>query len=366
MKKIVFVSYSKSSQFTNPEEWLIRIRAYTGVPERLAEKHEVTSIEQISYKGEYRQNGVLYYFNNANKVNFYLPWALHHYIKNLQPLVIIVHGLIFPLQVIQLRASVGKDVKILVQNHAEKPASGYLKVLQKLADRFINAYLFTSKEMGAEWITKKIIADPSKIQGVMEASSSFYPMDKELARSKTFVTGEPSFLWVGRLDSNKNPLSVIHAFIEFRRSTPRAKLYMIYHTEELIGEIKQTLENHHATDGILLCGNQSHDQMLYWFNSADFIVSGSYYEGSGVAICEAMSCGCIPIVTDIPAFRKLTGNGACGFLYEAGDSNALLSLFLKIPGLDLGNERQQVIHQFRSVLSFEAIADRMEEVINSL
>ena len=56
----------------------------------------------------------------------------------------IVSGLHFPLQVIQLRLNLGKKVKIIAQNHAEKPFTGIKKYLQRMADQCINAYFFAS------------------------------------------------------------------------------------------------------------------------------------------------------------------------------------------------------------------------------
>ena len=73
---------------------------------------------------------------------------------------------------------------------------------------------------------------------------------------------------------------------------------MIYQTEELLVEIKNIIEKENK-NAIQLVGNIPHNEMLYWYNSADFIISGSHYEGSGTAVCEAMSCGCIPITTNI-------------------------------------------------------------------
>jgi glycosyltransferase involved in cell wall biosynthesis len=113
---------------------------------------------------------------------------------------------------------------------------------------------------------------------------------------------------------------VVKAFLAFAEVNPDTRLYMIYHTDELLNDIKAL-----QTDAIKLIGKVPHDDLLYWFNSVDFIVSGSHYEGSGAAICEAMSCGCIPVVTDILSFRMITDNGNCGILYPPGNEQAMLS-----------------------------------------
>ena len=113
----------------------------------------------------------------------------------------------------------------------------------------------------------------------MEASSVFRPVDKTLARMHTGVGGNPVYLWVGRLDQNKDPLTVVRGFLTFWALYPSATLYMIFHTEELRGEIEDLLHKA-ASSGhpVILVGKQPHREMQYWYSSADFIISGSHYE----------------------------------------------------------------------------------------
>ena len=365
--KYVFVSYNYSPDISSPEQWLDRIKIYRGSLECLSRENEVIRIEQINYTGIFSHQGVQYYFvKNGNKKSHF-PWRLNRLVKNLKPDTVIVHGLHYPLETIQLRMQLGKKIKIIAQNHAERPFTGIKKILQQIADRCIDGYFFSSKAMGAEWVSKGNLASLEKIHEVMEVSSVFSPVDKELARSKTKSTGNPVFLWVGRLNENKDPLTVIKAFLQFAKQQPMARLYMIFHTSELLDEIRNLLGQHKANEEvIILVGKVEHNDMLYWLNSADFIVSGSHYEGSGTAVCEAMSCGCIPILTDIFSFQMISDNGRCGLLYEAGNEQALISAFLKTTKMNLGEERNKTLEQFRKKLSFEAIAVAIQEATYSL
>ena len=45
---------------------------------------------------------------------------------------------------------------------------------------------------------------------------------------------------------------------------------MIYQTEELLAEIKALLNNSPVKDAIILVGKVEKDDLLYWYNSADF------------------------------------------------------------------------------------------------
>ena len=364
--KIVSTSYANTASFNDPVAWLHRIDFYTGILEKLAMHHQVESIEQINYSGELKQNNVNYHFLNFKKPKLYFPQGLHHFIKRLKPDVVLVNGLIYPLQVMQLRLTLGKAVKIILLHRGEKPFHGPKRFLQRWADKMINAYLFTSAEFGKEWTAFGNI-DQKKIYESIQASSVFLPQEKNAARSTLQIHGAPVFLWIGRLDANKDPLTVVKAFLQFSKFQVAARLYMIYQEEGLLKEIEALIQkDSNAGEAIKLIGKVPHQQLQDWYNAADFILSGSHHEGSGIAVCEAMSCGCIPIVTDIISFRKMTGPGKCGLLYEAGNDAALLKTLMQVVELNIEEEQKKALAQFKSELSFEAIAGKIERVIAAI
>jgi glycosyltransferase involved in cell wall biosynthesis len=142
---------------------------------------------------------------------------------------------------------------------------------------------------------------------------------------------------------------------------------MIYQTEELLEEVtRKVTTDPKAALAIRLIGKVPHEELQNWYSSADFIVSGSHYEGSGIAVCEAMSCGCIPILTDIPSFRAMSGNGRCGVIYEKGNDQDLLSALTKSKQLNLASEKENVLIQFNEELSFNAIAKKINRVIEGM
>jgi len=359
--RFVFASYIFTEAYNDPESWIDRIKAYTGIMEALAQNNEVIRIEQINYEGKYKKNGVQYLFGRF-KPEALFPSKLHDFIKSQKPDVVVIGSLHFPLQVIQLRLKLGKKVKIIVQNHAEKPYRGIKKILQKIADRYINAYLFASDELGVEWVVNGLISSARKVHEVMEVSSVFVPLGKVEAKAKTGVTGKPVFLWVGRLNDNKDPLTVVRAFLEYLLKNEHAKLYMIYHTDELLPEIQRLIQNSSQKEAIKLIGKVPHAELQYWCNSADIILSGSHYEGSGTAVCEAMSCGCMPIVTNIASFRMITNNGKCGLLYEPGNEKALVAALEKTATINVLEKQERSLRYFKANLSFEAIAKRFQKI----
>src|SRR4030095_15925594 len=125
------------------------------------------------------------------------PFSFHQQVKQHKPDIVFINGFNFPLQVLLLKLTLGKQVGIIVLHRAERPFRGIKKWFQKIADRCVNAYLFSSDEF-AEARKKNIGA--GKIQEVIQASSIFHHSDKKNARRSINIDDNLSvFLWVGNL-----------------------------------------------------------------------------------------------------------------------------------------------------------------------
>ena len=83
-------------------------------------------------------------------------------------------------------------------------------------------------------------------------------------------------------------------------------------------------------------------------------------------MCEAMSCGCIPILTKIPSFMMMTGYGKVGLNFDPGDTHQLCRTLERSTTLDLSLERKKVLEHFREELSNEATVDKMMQVFRGL
>jgi glycosyltransferase involved in cell wall biosynthesis len=77
-----------------------------------------------------------------------------------------------------------------------------------------------------------------------------------------------------------------------------------------------------------------------------------------------MSCGCIPVLSDIPSFRKMTDNGNVGLLFTAGDAASLSAALERSVSLPIDVHRKKVLDQFHRTLSFDAIARKMRQVLS--
>ena len=365
--KIIYISFFKRKDLYSLEEEVKQIKPYYIILEKLAEKHTVLSIANNDKAEDYVFKGVLYK-RIIDKTSLKLPLIkTFRVIIKEQPDILIIHSLHFPLQIIYAHFFLKKSIKILVQHHAENPFNGLKRKLLNLANKYIDGYLFVSKEMAKEWVLEQNLIDIKKVFEIMEISSVFSCINKQEAVEITKVNGANIFLWVGRLNANKDPLTVVKAFIDFLQAEIDAKLYMIFQTEDLLVDIKKVIaENEIVKNKIVLLGKKNHTELLYWYNSADFIIASSYYEGSGTAVCEAMSCGCIPLLSNIPSFKKMTENASCGLLFEVGNIKSLVKILHEAITLDKAIEKEKTLNIYHQHLSPTAIANNICNTIEQL
>jgi glycosyltransferase involved in cell wall biosynthesis len=79
-------------------------------------------------------------------------------------------------------------------------------------------------------------------------------------------------------------------------------------------------------------------------------------------LIEACACGAIPVVTGIPAFRVITGDGTRGALWPPGDHVGLARALLEISGRDLGTLRADLAVHFAKELSWTAVGRRAFDI----
>lgn len=364
--RIVYLNYFCSKKYDKPEDWLANMQPVNVVLEELAKKHTVISVQQIHYNGEIKKRSVDYRFVNFYKKTAFLPIRLNLFVKKLQADVIIIHGTVFPIQTILLRLIVGKSVAIVIQHHAEQSCNGIKKALQKLACLMVNAYFFPSTIISNHWQQNGNITVNKPNFKIHEGASGFQKVDKSTARLITKTSGQQIYIWVGRLDAKKQPLQAIQAFTSFLKKQPTVKLYMLFYNTNLIEEVESYLaQNEFLYKHIILVGKIDHQDLFNWYSSADFYISSSLHEGTSFTLSEAMSCGCVPIVTNIPTHVDMLGNN-CGLLYEEGNEYALFEALVASANVSIEEESSKTLQQYKQHLSPLSIANNIEAALAKL
>lgn len=364
--RFIELNYYYHGEFSKPEDVIQKHLPSNLFATHLSNKTEVILVKHLNFTGELKQDNVQYRLFKSSNSFFDIPSATHRFIQSIQPDMILVQGLIFPLQVIALRRRVGKKTRIVLQHQGEVPFRRK-RFLQKWMDRCVDGYIFTSAGNADEWFEAGIIKDRKKCFEIIPSSTLFTRKDKENSKERLGMKAPINFLWVGRLNANKDPLTIWRGFEKYFMDHPNHKLYFIYGEDDMLSDIKQILaESPLLTNRVELVGRIIHEELEYWFSAADYFVSGSHREGGSYALTEAMACGCIPVVTSIPSAVKVTGDGKAGYYFQVGDPDSLYKTLMGLDHHRLKEMSDIVMNHFRQNFSPAAIADKMIEVYEHL
>ncbi|WP_183564847.1 glycosyltransferase family 4 protein [Mucilaginibacter sp. SP1R1] len=367
MIKLVDLTFYAHLDYTWPEQVIENHAPALAFAPHLKNKLDFSFVKHAAFEQQINVDGIPYFFFKGRNRFWSVSFKTYQFIRKLKPDIVLVQGLVFPLQVLLLRLLCGNNFKIVIQHHGELPFHGLKGLIQKLACKLLSAVIFTAAGNALIWKKRTIIKTDTPIFELLEASTDFKKQDKQISRQRTGITGTTVFLWVGRLNANKDPLTVLSGFNKYLAVNPQAKLYMIYQTEDMLREVVQMFASSPTlSNAVVLIGKVAYADLPYWYSAADFYISGSHKEGSGYALMEAMACGCIPVATTIPPYKKITGDGKCGFLYPAGNALTLAALLSTIDGLNRKKLADDTLNYFQQNLSFKNIADDLVTICNKL
>ncbi|MEX6686394.1 glycosyltransferase family 4 protein [Danxiaibacter flavus] len=365
MLTLLDITFFSNHEFKTGSE-LIRSQASAlGYLDFIGQQMHVEVIKHIRSEEHLEVNNIPFHFFKTTNRFFSVPFKTLQYVRKIKPDVVLVQGLIFPFQVMLLKAVLGKRTIILAQHHGEQANKSILRnFFNKLADKCITAYLFNTPAYAEKRLLQKTIAHSRKIKQLPEGSNSFTQKNKQQARVELNIDAKgPVFLWVGRLNENKDPLTILKAFELYSFLVPGARLYMIYQTDNLLRQIRTVLgQDSQLQERVHLVGKVDHEELESWYNAADFFLSGSHSEYGGFAVLEAMACGCIPVTTNIPTMQQYLQHGKLGFLFAPGDVAALANVLLDLENYDIEKMSKDIAAHFRHTYSFEKIADGLKEI----
>ena len=355
--RVVQVNYAFDSSLPTASALLDRYTTLTGWAGGISRAGaEVLTVQQFRTSSNVTRDRLPYRLGTFNEI---AESALAF-----RPDILHVNGLDFARRTWVLRRWM-PSVPIVVQDHASRISPQELSRLWRPIRRqlmsIVDAFLFSTVEQAAPWREARLIRAHQQVYDVMEASTTLRPIARDAARSASGVTGDPAVVWIGRLNANKDPLTVLDAFERVVARRPPAMLTMVFHDGDLTAAVRARVAGSPVLrDHVRLVGEVPHDRIGAFLSAADLFVVGSHYEGSGYAVMEAIACGATPVVTDIPAFRAMTDSGdghvpgtRLAPLWAPGDAAACAHALESSPV-----DRQRVIDHFEQHLTWDAVGKR--------
>jgi glycosyltransferase involved in cell wall biosynthesis len=292
--------------------------------------------------------------------------ALERLLGELQPDVLHVHGLGFAHEVLSL-AKLAPATPMLLQDHADQPPRKWRRPLWRRAMSSAAGLCFCSSAQARPFQDAGLVNASTVVYEVPEGSSHFTPGDQAQARQVTGLHGNPCAVWVGHLNDNKDPLSVLQGVSLAVERLPGLQLWCYFGSAPLLSAVQRRIaQDPRLASRTHLMGSVPHEQIELVMRAADLFVLGSQREGSGYALLEALACGVSPVVTDIPAFRALTAGAEVGALWPRGDAQRLAHALVSCWRRSGANRRSLVRAHFERELSIQAIGRKLVAVYRDM
>lgn len=358
---VVQISFFNDPQRRAPERLLDAWSTLVDVAEAATRGGATVSVVQAcAQRARLRRNGIDYYFQPfATGAGVHADAALTELLRELTPAVLHVHGLDFHRDVAALAAR-APGVPIVLQDHASRPPRPWRRMRWRRGLAHASGIAFCAHEQSRPFVSAGLVGPHARVYAIPESTSRFAPGDRCEARRLTGVHGDPALLWVGHLDANKDPLSVLKGVSVAARALPGLRLYCCFATAPLLQSVRERIASDPTLgERVALLGRVPHERVEQLMRAADIFVLGSQREGSGYALIEALACGLPPVVTDIPSFRSLTGAGAVGMLWPCGDARALAAALQSVAARAGDETRAAVRAHFERELSFDSLGAKL-------
>lgn len=281
---------------------------------------------------------------------------LAEWVNEIEADIVHVHGLGFAEEASAVSRYL-PELPILFQDHADRPVRWWQRRQWRRWYRCASAVAFTTPELAKPFTRARLFKPQTRVFAIPESSSRFMPGSRTLARAETGLYGDPCVLWVGHLNVGKDPLVALDGIARAASRMPGMRLWCAFGSGTLLERVQRRIACDPQLQGrVHLIGKVDHARVESLMRAADVFVSASRAESCGYALLEAMACGVPPVVTDIPSFRALTGNGRVGRLWPRGNaeklSEALISVARNRPTC------KQVRAHFDASLSFAAVGQK--------
>ncbi len=198
----------------------------------------------------------------------------------------------------------------------------------KRADRIISVSYNTKEDL-----VRILGVEPEKITVVHEAAQpQFKPIkdrDKlEQVRRRYGIPG-PFIYHVDNIEPRKNLVRLVKAFMLARKRLQRpVRLVITGQRGWLTGKLFRSLNGLDLGDHVIFTGYVPHGELPLLMNAAQAFVFPSLYEGFGLPVLEAMSCGTPVVTSNISSLPEIVGRAAV--LVDPNDVESIASGMVRV------------------------------------
>ena len=219
----------------------------------------------------------------------------------------------------------------------------FLKATRSLLKN-ISMFTVTGKNMKAEMLSF----------GIPESKIKILPHSIEIDKFPVNSVAEHEYdlVFIGQIIQRKRVDIILESIANVKNSFPQIKACIVGE-----GPLRQQMEKRASSLGIndnVVFTGYSTEVNSYLAKSRIFLIT-SDSEGLPFALVEAMSCGLVPVCTDVGTIKDVISNGKTGFLIKPGSVQDLTEkLQLILSNRELYEKNRRNILEHRKNYSFDS------------
>ena len=223
--------------------------------------------------------------------------------------------------------------------------------LCELFKDYIDIYTCVSSRI-ADYLVENLKISAYKVKHV------FQPIDtKDVAYEERRHNGRIIIGIASRLSKSQKRADYIPIIIDKLEKKRIDYELLIAGDGECFDEIESYVMKNDLTSKIKLLGRISHDKIWDFWKAVDVYLNFSEFEGTSLAMLEAMCCGCVPVVTNVSGTNDYIIDGTNGVIREIGDLDGLCDSIgylskNRIELINMGNSARAVILEKSDIRQF--------------
>jgi len=177
------------------------------------------------------------------------------------------------------------------------------------ADRIATVSEYTRQDL-----VKRYNCDYNTIDVVYNGAHSIYhplkPNEVSLVREK-LSAGCPYFVFVGLIHPRKNLKNILLAFESFKKKTTNKFKFVVVGEKKWWNEdLDKVYQSMEYKDDVVFLGRLHIKELQQVLASAFALLYASFFEGFGIPILEAMTCGVPVITSELTSMPEVGGEAA--------------------------------------------------------
>ncbi len=184
---------------------------------------------------------------------------------------------------------------------------------------FVDMFICVSSKIKKTMIKEYLLPEEKVVYAGQPIYFDSIYQNEEKEESKYIRLG-----YASRLEKGQKRADLLITFIKALEETEIDYVLEIAGDGECFAELLYYVESKHLLSKVRLLGHIDIENMTQFWKKQDIYISFSDYEGCSLSMLEAMSYGCVPLVTDVSGVNDYVLHGYNGYICDANDMHSFI------------------------------------------